>query len=56
MLAVSNLDYNASSIKNWMDYNRVKMNDGKTEFIIFGSKVQLAKCITNIININGNGV
>ena len=32
---------------------RLKMNDGKTEFIMFGSEVQLAKWITNITNING---
>ena len=31
------------------------MNDGKTEFIMFGFKVQLAKCTTNIISINGTG-
>ena len=43
-------------IKNGMDYNRLKMNYGKIEFMMFGSKVQLAKCITNIININGTGV
>ena len=39
-----------------MDCNRLKMNDGKTEFIMFGSKVQLAKCITKSININGTKV
>ena len=48
-----NLEHNALSIKNWMDYNGLKMNDGKTEFIMFGSKVQLVKYITNIIDING---
>ena len=55
-LAVSNLEFNASNIKGWMDCNRLKMNDGKTEFIMFGSKAHLAKCITNIININGTEV
>ena len=54
--AVSNLEVNASNIKGWMDCNRFKMHDGKTEFIMFGSKVQLAKCITNNININGTEV
>ena len=53
---MSNLEFNALSIKNWMDCNRLKVNDGNTEFIIFGSKVQLGKSITNIININGTGV
>ena len=39
-----------------MECNRLKMDNGKTEFITFGSKVQLAKCITNSININGTKV
>ena len=29
------------------------MNDGKTEFMMFGSKYQLSKCVTHQINING---
>ena len=36
-----------------MDGNRLKMNDGKTKFIMFGSKYQLNKCITHQINNNG---
>ena len=55
-LAVSNLELNSSNVKGWMDCNRLKMNDGKTEFIMFESKVQLTKCITNIIYINGTEV
>ena len=55
-LAVSNLQLKASNIKGWMDCNKLKMNDGKTELIMFGPKVQLAKCITHIININGTKV
>ena len=35
-----------------MDGNQLKMNDGKTEFIMFGSKYQLSKCVTHHININ----
>ena len=34
-LAVLNLEHNASSIKNWMDYDSLNVNDGKTEFIMF---------------------
>ena len=55
-LAVSNPELNASKTKGWMDSNILKMNDGKTEFIMFGSTVQQAKWITNIININGTKV
>ena len=35
-----------------MDENRLKMNYGKTEFITFGAKKQLAKCKTTSIDVN----
>ena len=35
-----------------MDQNRLQMNDGKTEFIMFGAKTQLAKCKTTSIDVN----
>ena len=35
-----------TDIKDWMDSNRLKMNTTKTEFIMFGLKKQLQKCIT----------
>ena len=34
---------NISSIKDWMNRNQLKMNDAKTEFIVFGSKTSSAK-------------
>ena len=40
------------NVKTWMDENRLKMNDGKMEFIIFGAKKQLAKCKTTSIDVN----
>ena len=46
----------ATRIKNWMDGNRLKMNDSKTEFIMFGSRKMLTKCTTKDININGTRV
>ena len=39
-----------------MDGNQLKMNDGKTEFIMFRSKYQLNKCVKYQININGVSV
>jgi hypothetical protein len=39
-------------VKEWMDSNRLKMNDCKTEFILFGSLVQLQKCHTCELNVN----
>ena len=43
-------------IKSWMDLNRLKMNDSKTEHIQFGSRQQLAKCICDCIDVNGTMV
>ena len=39
-------------VKIWMDENRLWMNDGKTEFIMFGAKIQLTKCKTTSIDVN----
>ena len=46
-------DLEQTRIKSWMDGKGLKMNDGKTKFIMFGSKYQLNKCVTHQINING---
>ena len=34
---IKELEECARNIKTWMDENRLKMNNGKTEFIMFGS-------------------
>ena len=39
-----------------MDHNRLKMNGEKTEFILYGSRQQLKKCVTNNINVPGEVV
>ena len=41
------------NIKAWMDSNRLKMNNGKTEFILLGSRSQLTKCTTGVVDVNG---
>ena len=38
--------------RSWMDQVRLKMNSAKTEFIYFGSKVQLSKCVIAHLNVN----
>ena len=53
---MGDLENCAKRIKNWMDDNRLKMNNSKTEFIMFGSSKMLTKCITADININGTRV
>ena len=41
-----------SRVKEWMDSMRLKMNEGKTEFIIIGSSHQIAKCSTTQLKVN----
>ena len=50
------LSYCVSEIKTCMDHNRFKMNDSETEFILFGSRKQLAKCIRSGLDVNGNNI
>ena len=45
-----------TDIKDWMDSNRLKMNTTKTEFIMFGWKKQLQKCITETMKVNDDMV
>ena len=42
---------NSLETKHWMCLNRLKMNDQKTNFIMYGNNVQLAKCSTKLIKI-----
>ena len=48
--------HSVSEIKTWMDHKRLKMNDSKTEFLLFGSRKQLAKCFTTERDINDNSI
>ena len=36
--AINTLERSLYNITNWMDKNHLKVNDGKTEFMIVGSK------------------
>lgn len=40
------------NIRNWMNKNKLKMNDSKTEFIYVGGRQQLSKCKADKIMIN----
>ena len=44
------------NIKAWMYSNRLRMNNGKTEFILFGSRSQLTKCTTEVVDVIGTEV
>ena len=39
-------------IKDWMNRNQLKMNDAKTEFIVFGSKHQEQRNVLKSLNID----
>ena len=52
--SIHELEKLASSVKRWMDQNKLKMNSSKTEFILLGSRQQLLKCETAGIIINNN--
>ena len=43
-------------INDWMTENKLKMNASKTEFIMFGSRQQLDKCVTTSINIANDNI
>ena len=45
-----------ANIKSWMNSVRFKMNNVKSEFILFGNRVLVSKCISSEININGEAV
>jgi hypothetical protein len=44
--AVQDLEQSAVDINEWMNGNKLKMNNTKTEFIRYGSPQQLEKCYT----------
>ena len=50
---IGDLEKCISEFKVWMDHNRLRINGEKTEFITFGSRQQLKKCVTNNINVTG---
>ena len=49
---ISTLESTAGNVKTWMDQNHLKMNDEKTEFIVFASHQLLPKCETKTLHVN----
>ena len=49
---IANIQACLSKVKEWMDSMRLKMNEGKTEFIIIGSSHQIAKCSMTHLKVN----
>ena len=44
------------SVKDWMQQNRLKMNDEKTECMLVGHRSQLSKCKSTHIMVDGTKV
>ena len=53
---ISHLSSTLHDVKDWMLHNRLKMNDDKTEFNIFGSNHSLPKCSTTGIWVGDNHI
>ena len=54
--AIKNLEKSLMDISEWMCVNRLKMNESKTEFSLFGSRQQTAKCTVTNINVVGEEI
>ena len=54
--SISGLSCTLDDIKDWMMQNRLKMNDDKTEFIIFRGRQAMQKCNTNAIRVGDTNV
>ena len=54
--AIADTEKCLTDIKTWMDHNRLHMNNAKTEFILFGSRQQLRKCMTMNLSANGEEI
>ena len=52
---ICSIQNNLGKTKHWMHLDRLKMNDQKTKFIMYGNNVQLSKCSTKHIDIS-NGI
>ena len=54
--AIQDLQDCTITINNWRNGNKLKMNNSKTEFIMFGSRKQLDKCVTESVVIINDAI
>ena len=50
------LENTIAKVASWMTTNKLKMNESKTEFIIFGTRKQVSKVQQNSINVGGDSI
>lgn len=56
MNTVKSLEGTVSDVRDWMNVNHLKMNDKKTEYIIFGNKQQRRKCFHSSVLVGNEYV
>ena len=54
--AFSCLESTISEVSQWMTKNKLKLNESKTEFIIFGTKKQVSKVLQRSITVGGDRI
>ena len=52
--SIKSIEESLVNVAQWMDSMRLKLNEDKTEFIVFGYRIQVNKCQTLNLNFNGN--
>ena len=55
MQTIRQIEGNVEKVQNWMNYNRLKLKE-KIEFIRFGRRHELQKCIKNNLMVCGKEV
>ena len=53
---IKKLEKSLKDISKWMCLNRLKMDPSKTEFSLFDSRHQIAKCTVSSINLVGEEI
>ena len=54
--SINDLEECLMKTNEWMCHNRLKMNPDKSEFILFGNKQQLLKCVSTELSVNGSTI
>ena len=55
-LSIALLENSLDKVKEWIALNKLKMNDTKTEAILFSYTVQLKKCETTCIRVDTGNI
>ena len=54
--SIAILENSLEKVKEWMALNKLKMNDTKTEGVLFSNLVQLKKCETTCIRVGTSNI